>query len=99
MADVEEIKLKTGESARIKCKGLGTAGYQWNYMVDKKELVDISKDWVMPPAKKKPLAGASADEVFIIKANKKGTANIYLFQKRSWEKEPANERRVRVVIG
>ncbi len=98
MADAEEIKLKTGESATIKCKGLGTAGYQWDYTIDKAGVINISKDLVMPPAKKRQPVGTSADETFTITANKKGTANIYLSQKRSWEKEPVNERRVVVVV-
>lgn len=98
MKNMEEIKLNIGESTRIICKGLGTAGYLWNYNIDHENLISISKDLVMPSSSKK-LSGSSADEVFTITANKKGVVNIYFFQKRSWEEKPANERRVRVEVG
>lgn len=93
----EAIKLKAGESTTITLKGLGTAGYQWNYTIDNnKNLVSISKDFILTQKN----AGASADEVFTIKANGKGIVNISFFQKRSWETnvKPANEKKVVITI-
>jgi predicted secreted protein len=29
----EEISLNVGESTEVKLKGLGTAGYKWNYSI------------------------------------------------------------------
>ena len=93
----EEIQMKTGESTTVKLKGLATAGYQWSFVINgSTDLVTISKDFVLPEKN----AGASADEVFTIKANKKGTADIYFVQKRNWEKNtnPANEKKIKIVI-
>jgi len=95
--NAEEIKLKTGESTTVKLKGLATAGYQWNYTIDdNKNLVTISKDFLLTQKS----VGASADEVFTIKANNKGVVNITFFQKRNWEKnvDPVNEKKIKITI-
>ena len=99
--NIEEIKLKKGETTTECFKGLATAGYEWNYTINgNSELVNISKDFTMPSKSNKVLPGASSDEVFTIKANKEGIVNIYFFQKRSWEKnvDPANEKNVKIII-
>ena len=95
--NIEEIKLKTGESTTIKLKGLSTAGYQWNYTIDdNKNLITVSKDFQLT----QKTAGASADEIFTIKANNKGIVNITFFQKRNWEKnvDPVNEKKIKITI-
>ena len=95
--NIEEIKLKTGESTTVKLKGLATAGYLWNYTIDdNKDFVTISKDFILSQKN----AGASADEVFTIKANSKGIVNINFFQKRSWQTnvKPVNEKRILITI-
>ena len=97
----EEIKLKRGESTTVKLKGLGTAGYEWNYTIDgDQNLIAISKDFVLPEKLTQKNMGTSADEVFTINANKKGQLIIYFFQKRGWEKntEPINKKKVKVII-
>ncbi|MGH2564369.1 MAG: protease inhibitor I42 family protein [Ginsengibacter sp.] len=100
-ADVEEIKLKTGESTTFKLKGLATAGYEWNYAIDNNEnLITVSKDFTLTEKITRKNVGTSADEVFTINANKKGQVNIYFFQKRGWEKnvDPVNEKKIKIII-
>ena len=97
----DEIKLKTGTSTTIKLKGLATAGYEWNYTIDDNEdCIKVSKDFVMPEKLPQKNMGASADEIFTLTAQKKGTVNIHFFQQRSWEKnmDPVNEKKVKIII-
>lgn len=97
----EEIKLKSGESTTLKLKGLATAGYEWNYTIDgNKDLIAISKNFVLPEKLTQKNMGTSADEIFTINANKKGQLNIYFFQKRGWEKniDPVNEKKIKIII-
>ncbi len=97
----EEISLHVGESTEVKLKGLGTAGYKWNYSIQNNEdSISVSKDLAATENTAQKNIGASADEVFTIKAVSKGSVNIYFFQNRSWEKNenPANEKRVKIII-
>ena len=100
--NIEEIKLKTGETTTINLKGLGTAGYVWNYSIDDNDInsIVISKDFIMSEKLTQKNMGASANEVFTIKAVKKGTLTIRFFQKRNWETnvEAINEKKVNVII-
>ena len=98
---LEEINLHIGESTEVKLKGLGTAGYKWNYSIQTSEdSISISRDLFATDKTSQRNIGASADEVFTIKAVSKGVVNIYFFQNRSWEKNenPANEKRVKITI-
>ena len=98
---METKKLKKGELFTIRFKGLATAGYLWQYKADNEKLVAVKKDFAPIPAANKKSAGASADEVFTIKAEEKGTVTIHFFQKRSWEDKstaPADEKILKLVI-
>lgn len=97
----QQITLKAGETTTINLKGLGTAGYEWNYTLDNnKNLVTISKDFKLTDKVKRKNIGSSADEVFTIKAHNKGTVTILFFQKRDWETNvaPVNEKKVTIII-
>ncbi|KAA9034354.1 protease inhibitor I42 family protein [Ginsengibacter hankyongi] len=98
---IEEIVIQPGGSKTIKLKGLASAGYEWNYTIEgNNDLVTISKEFVLTEELTQKNMGASADEVFTIKANKKGSVVIYFFQKRGWEKDiaPVHEKTIRVII-
>lgn len=97
----DEIKLATGASATIKLKGLATAGYLWNYTTDDdKNCITITKEFVQAGQSAIKKMGASADEVFTITAQRKGTVHIYFFQGRSWEKntDAADKKTVSIII-
>jgi predicted secreted protein len=100
-ANDEQIKLNVGASTSIQLKGLGTAGYLWNYKIDKNaDCITISKDFVTDEKTNQKNMGASADEVFTIKAVKRGSVDINFYQSRSWEKNenPANEKNITIFI-
>jgi len=97
----DPIKLKAGRSTTIKLKGLATAGYEWNCRIEgEKNCIEVSKEFVLPGKISKKNVGESADEVFTISAQKKGTANVHFSQKRNWEKnvDPVNEKEVTIVV-
>ena len=98
-ADIKEIKLKAGESTVIKLKGLATAGFEWNYTTDNKDCIKVTREFSLSEPDSKQ-AGASANEIFTIAAQKKGTVNIHFSQQRSWEKNvaPVNEKNVKIII-
>jgi predicted secreted protein len=99
--NIEEIKLNKGESTQIKLEGLGTAGYIWSYRIDgNQQVVSVTKDFVMPEKKSEQTAGASADEIFAIKANEPGVVSVTFFQKRSWETNvaPVNEKKIIITV-
>lgn len=94
------IKLKNGESTSITLKGLATAGFEWNYTTDNKDCIKVSREFVLPKNTNSKIIGASANEIFTIKAQKKGTVTISFVQQRSWEKnvDPVNQKKVKIVI-
>ena len=98
-ADIKEIKLKPGESTVIKLKGLATAGFEWNYATDNKDCIKVTREFSLSESGSKQ-AGASANEIFTIVAQKKGTVNIHFSQQRGWEKNvpPVNEKKVKIII-
>lgn len=99
--NVEEIKLKTGESTDITLKGLGTTGFTWNFTTDTdKPLVAISKEYGPLENYTHKIMGGSADEIFIIKALAKGVVNISFVQKKIWEKNTnsLNSKTVKVTV-
>jgi predicted secreted protein len=99
--NAEKLKLKKGESATIKLKGQGTAGYQWNYSIaENKDIVSLCKDYIMPGKLIQKNIGLSADEVFTITAVETGIVAIDFFQKRSWEQKAdiISSKKVEVII-
>ncbi len=94
------IKLKNGDSTFITLKGLATAGFEWNYTTDNKDCVKVLREFVLPKNSNPKIIGTSANEIFTITAQKKGTVNISFVQKRSWEKnvDPANQKNVKIII-
>ena len=98
---MDEIKLQPGETKVITLKGLASAGYEWNYSIDhNKNLLNIKKDFVLAEKLTSKNMGASADEVFTIKAEASGIVDITFFQKRGWEKntEPVNIKTLKIII-
>ncbi len=68
---LEEIKLKKGDSTKIKLKGLATAGYEWKYdLDDNNDCIKIAKNFE-PQDEKSKSYGSASDEIFTITAKKK----------------------------
>jgi predicted secreted protein len=92
------INLKVGEKYVLRLKGLGSAGYTWNYSIDGNDkVVSISKETLSRPTTASvggpPPDTFSLDYLFIIQAHEPGRVVIHFFQHRSWEKDkpPLNE--------
>ncbi|MCE8423103.1 MAG: protease inhibitor I42 family protein [Candidatus Methanoperedens sp.] len=83
-----KIELIVGEKHSLRLKGLGAAGYNWEYRIEEIEkVVSVSLDFVDDGKKTGPLPpGYSLDVLVTIEALVPGHATIQLAQQRSWEK-------------
>ncbi len=86
-----KIELKVGEKYTFRLKGLGAAGYNWDYTVEKNfKAVTVSLEFVddlKKTEKKGPLPpGYSLDVLVTVQALEPGYAKIHFAQSRSWEK-------------
>ncbi|MCX9026101.1 MAG: protease inhibitor I42 family protein [Candidatus Methanoperedens sp.] len=83
------MELKAGEKYTFRLKGLGAAGYNWEYSIEEIEkVVSISLDFVDDEKRTGPLPpGYSLDVLVTVEALVPGHATIHLAQRRSWEKD------------
>ena len=98
---METKTLPIGSSWQVSLKGRGTAGYQWQFKISPEEIVSVSLAEQVKNKEKEILPGSSTDEVFTIKALKKGTANIHFYLVRSWEddsQKPKEKKDIRIVV-
>lgn len=86
MKDFEYIELKVSENYIIDLIGMGNVGYSWIYQIDKKDLITISHQYIVPSD---PKPGDRGIERFIISGNKPGLCQIEFKQIQSWEKSAA----------
>jgi predicted secreted protein len=99
------INLKVGEKYVLSLKGLGSAGYTWNYSVDRNDkVVSISRETAgrptTPPVGGPPPDTYSLDYLFTIQAHEPGHVLIHFFQHRLWEKDkpPLNEHTLEIHV-
>jgi len=86
------INLRIGQKYVLRLKGLGSAGYTWNYNVDGNDkVVSISREMAgrptTAPAGGPPPDTYSLDYLFTIQAHEPGRVLIHFFQHRLWEKD------------
>jgi predicted secreted protein len=97
----DAIELRVGEECSVRLAGLGTAGYRWAPRLEGDPgVADVSPAGTEAP-EEGGAVGASASEVFTIRANRPGTARIRFVQRRPWEGDdvpPANERTIRLRV-
>ncbi len=81
---METITIKVGSSTSLRFKSLASAGYKWDYELDKTGIVYVTPEGTT----KTPgiAAGQSLDEVFGIEASAPGTVHLTFLQRRSWQK-------------
>jgi predicted secreted protein len=96
----DAIELRVGEEHSVELAGLGTAGYRWAHRLEGgSEVAEVRTAEGRPS--ERGAVGASASEVFTIRANRPGTARIRFVQRRPWEGEdapPANERTIQLRV-
>jgi predicted secreted protein len=91
VAERDIVELQVGEQHSIKLAGLGTAGYRWRpEQLNDSDIAEVRATSAPEPGS---AVGASADEVFEIRALKPGSTNVRFAQRRPWEEDgqPANE--------
>jgi predicted secreted protein len=87
-----KISLKDGQTYRRELKGLGSAGYAWEYAIEGAEdVVSVSIEFLDTPPKPQP-GGPSPptynrNELLIITALKRGEARVCVIQRRPWERD------------
>jgi predicted secreted protein len=78
------VNLRVGEAHRVRLPGLGTAGYRWMPAVEGDEAVaEVSDAGLAELANRR--IGASADELFDIRALAPGVARVRFEQRRPFE--------------
>jgi predicted secreted protein len=85
------VELNVGEQHSVQLPGLGTAGYRWQAEhIDDVGVADVHAAGVREAG---AAVGASADELFEIRALRPGSTTVRFAQRRPWEQEgrPANE--------
>ncbi len=82
---MEKITLNVGNSVTLKFKSLATAGYMWDYEIDRSGVVSIVSEGTTNTSNL--AAGQSLDEVFDIAASKPGTVQLIFRQRRSWQRD------------
>jgi predicted secreted protein len=99
-SEADAIELRVGEEYSVELTGLGTAGYRWLHRLEEDgEVAEVRRAGSKPP--EGGAVGASANEIFAIRANRPGTARIRFEQRRPWEGHdvpPANERTIQLRV-
>ena len=93
--------VHTGESFNVTLQGRGTAGYEWQFEINHKDVVEISRKKQPVKRSRTILPGSSVDETFIVTGLKKGTATIHFILVRTWEDSaiaPIEEKKIKVEV-
>lgn len=98
-----KIELKVGEKYTFRLKGLGAAGYNWEYTIEEsKKVVSVSLEFADDQKKVKRVLppGYSKDVLVTIQALEPGNETIHFAQQRSWEKDkpPVKEHVLEICI-
>ena len=84
------VKLRVGDEHPVRLSGRGTSGYRWKGRADDESVAAVPQDAGLesdPDA----AVGASAGEVFPVRALKPGVTCVRFAQRRPWDSddEPA----------
>jgi predicted secreted protein len=96
-----KIELKAKEKYTFRLKGLGAAGYNWEYTIEEtKKVVSVSLGFVDDRKKAERILppGYSKDVLVTVEALEPGKATIRFAQCRSWEKLPLREHIIEINV-
>jgi hypothetical protein len=87
-----DIKLRPGDTHRLKLGGLGSAGYAWEYAIEGKAgIVAVTVESIPSPCYPKPGGpppdSYSIDQLLIITALTPGVAKVRVSLRRPWERD------------
>ncbi len=98
----EKLELRAGEKYTFRLKGLGAAGFNWEYDIEGTgKVVSVSLELVYDGKRTGPLLpGYSLDVLATIHALEPGHATVRLIQRRSWEKNkpPLKEHVIEIFV-
>jgi predicted secreted protein len=98
----QKIELNVGEKYTLRLKGMGAAGYNWEYNIEEIEkVVSVSSEFVDDGKKAGPLPpGYSLDVLITVQAVVTGHATIHFAQRLSWEKDklPLKEHVIEIFV-
>ncbi len=98
----EKLELKAGEIYTFRLKGLGAAGFNWEYDTEETgKVVSVSLELINDRKKTGPLPpGYSLDVLATIHSIEPGHATVHLIQRRSWEKNkpPLKEYVIEIIV-
>jgi predicted secreted protein len=98
------LNLEVGETYRLILPGLATAGYQWTYEITQSgdSVIDVATvlSETSNDESAQPAIGSSRNEIFEIRALRRGQAKLWFKQGRSWERDqpPLKEYQIEIVI-
>jgi predicted secreted protein len=98
-----KFEFKVGEKYTFRLKGLGAAGYNWEYTIeDTRKVASVSLEFVDDKKKAERILppGYSRDVLVTIQALESGHATVHLTQRRSWEKNklPLKEHVIEIFV-
>lgn len=94
--------IHTGESFDVTLQGRGTAGYEWQFEINHKDVLEVARKKEPVNKSSAILPGSPVDEIFTVKGLKKGAATIHFILVRTWEDSaiaPIEEKRIKVEVG
>jgi predicted secreted protein len=94
--------VQTGGSFDVTLQGRGTAGYEWQFEINHKDILQITRKGQNLTGSRNVLPGSSVDEIFTVTGLKKGVATIHFILVRTWEDSaiaPIEEKRIKVEVG
>lgn len=94
---IQSIRLKPGDEYQLVLPGYSTSGYEWILKNKNEKIVVVSKHF-KSSASSTRMAGKSPEEVFHLKGMIKGSAQLTLELKRSWEEVPKEVKKYRVLV-
>ena len=98
-ADTEDKKVTLNKPFHIKLKGNPSTGYKWAASYDKSFLTLVKESHQRDPSKPKNYVGVGGITTFTFRAVKVGETSVNFNYKRPWEKEVAETKTFRIIIG
>lgn len=98
---METQTINNGESFEISLEGKGTAGYEWQFKINREDIIEVEQKKQPVKRSRSILPGSSTDEVFTITALKKGNVTLHFFLVRTWEDdavEPKDEKKIKIQV-
>lgn len=98
---METQTINTGESFEINLEGKGTAGYEWLYKTNRKDMIVVEQKKQPLKRSRSILPGSSADEIFTVTGIKKGMVTLHFYLVRTWEDDsvaPKDEKKIKIQV-